>query len=171
MKTVQKTKQIKKIASLMVACVTLLLVLSSCSGDDAPSTPDSSIVGKWDYNKIGYIVNGIIVPDEDYQQNQPGCNKEYLRFKNDGFMNFGQHSSDCVLSPSSSVDFPWSQTTITLSLNPEVAEQSGVPVNWEIVSVSSTDLQIKGDMTGMEGVEPGVEFFMVLKFKKSAVQD
>lgn len=171
MKTVLKTKQMKKITSLMVACVTLLLVLSSCSSDDESSTANGSIVGKWDYNKMGYIVNGTTVPDEDYQQNQPGCNKEYLRFKNDGFMNFGQYNSDCVLSPSSTVDVPWSQTNNTLSLDPAVAEQSGIPINWEIVSVSSTDLQIKGDMTGMEGVDPGVEFFMVLKFKKSAVQD
>ncbi len=169
MKTIQKTNQIKKVSSLMITCVTLLLVLS-CSSDNASSTSNGSIIGKWDFDKIGFISNGITVPDEDFQQNQPGCNKNYLRFKNDGFMNDGQYDSNCVLRITSTVDLPWSQNNNMLSLDPAVADESGIPIIWEIVSVSSTDLQIKGDMTGMDGVEPGVEVFIVLKFKKSAIQ-
>ena len=171
MKLVQQTKRMKKIAILLFSSVTLLLLASACSGDDESSTASASIVGKWDFDKRGYIANGITTPDQDDEQNQPGCNKNFFRFKNDGFMNSGQYDPDCVLRLSSSVDKPWSQTNTMLSFDPEVAAEGGIPVNWEIVSVSATDLQIKGDLTGMEGVEPGVTIFMILKFKKSAVQD
>lgn len=168
MKTVKKINKMKKITSLMATCVILLLVLSSCSSDNASSTSNDSILGKWDLDKIGFIISGTTIPDQDYLSNQPGCNKNYLKFKNDGFMTSGQYNSECSVFEE---DAAWSQTNNTFSIDPTAASESGIPDTWEIISVSTTDLEIKGDMTGMPDVDPGVVAFMILKLKKSAVQN
>lgn len=147
----------------IITFLSLVLVLASCGGsDDNTSNNNSeSILGKWNANKIGYIADGVNIPEVDYYGNQPGCNKNYIQFNDTGIANSGQYNSDCSVLIQ---DGAWSQVGNTLNLD---TESTGVPTVWEIMSITSTELKIKGDMTGLEGVEPGVNLFMNLSYVKS----
>lgn len=72
------------------------LIFTSCSNDN-PSQSDS-IVGKWNFSKMSFTVNGVTSPETDYDGNELGCSKNYLEFKTDGVYNEADYSgTTCVL--------------------------------------------------------------------------
>ena len=149
----------KKITTIILL---LLITLTSCSNDSNSSTPtNSSIIGKWNFSKTGFIADGIVVPDEDYAGNTPGCNKNYWQFNNTGIANLREYRSNCVETGG---DKPWTQVGNILNIDLESTE---VPNKFEIVSVTATELKLKGDITGFEGVTPGVNLFVILTFDKA----
>jgi len=54
----------------------------SCSSDDDKGS--SSIIGKWEITKTGFLLNGNEIL-EDYEH-QEGCSKDFTEFTNDGKM-------------------------------------------------------------------------------------
>ncbi|NUY82228.1 lipocalin family protein [Flavobacterium sp. MAH-1] len=66
------------VVSLAIA---LGFLANSCGSDDGPG---ASIVGKWDYFKTITQVEGQNPISQNYQGNEPGCDKDYQEFLADG---------------------------------------------------------------------------------------
>lgn len=71
----------KKRIILFLSVLLIGLSLSSCGGDDAPST-SGDIVGKWEFSKEGEIINGNEMLYN--YEHQLGCAKDNIEFKADG---------------------------------------------------------------------------------------
>lgn len=71
---------------------------ASCSSDD-DSNNVGSIVGKWNYNRIKTSVNGQVVSDEPYDDDEEACERDYLDIRADSTAEFGDYYIDpgCVL--------------------------------------------------------------------------
>lgn len=131
----------KKFSILLVSVLTLGLTLTSCSGDD-----DSvgSIEGKWNFSKIKYTINGVASPEEDYEDNEPGCNKDYVEFLESGTYTEGDYSgSECELYSESGT---WTQSGNQVS-----SIIDGELESFQILSVSETTLKVKDTEEFEEG--------------------
>lgn len=81
-------------------------------------------------------INGVASPEEDYDDNEPGCPKDYIEFKTGGVFNDADYSgSTCVIDLSSGT---WVQSGSNIT----ITEGTDV-VTFQVVSVTSTTLKIK----------------------------
>jgi hypothetical protein len=87
----------KKIKALMFAFVLAGITVVSCSDDD--SGPAPTIDGKWNQVKTVVRINNGPGTDIPYDDNQAGCDKDYVEFASGGVFN------DVVyIDPAGSVD-------------------------------------------------------------------
>jgi major membrane immunogen (membrane-anchored lipoprotein) len=71
----------KKIKLAVVLLMTGTMSLTSCSSDD--SKESASIVGKWTPVKT-VVKTGTGTLNQKYEDNQPGCDKDYVEFVDGG---------------------------------------------------------------------------------------
>ena len=112
--------------------------LSSCSSDD-DSGDGSSILGKWEFVKSGFIVNGI----ENYEDWEHDCAtmKDHVDFKDNGKLYDHSYDTNCVVDTDVS-DYVINGNTITVSFTAggEVVEEVA-----KIETLNSTTLILKSD--------------------------
>lgn len=127
----------KKTITSFVFALFLGVVFSSCSKDDSPSSSSSaSVVGKWNFSKMSFTINGTTSPEMDYDDNEPGCTKNYIEFKTAGVYNEAEYSgTTCVLDLTVGT---WSQSGSQLTISAD-----GTPTSVEVLSVTSTMLKVK----------------------------
>ena len=146
----------KKIIILFVFTLVSVLNFTSCSNDDdSPSPATDSIVGKWNFSKLSTTIDGVTSPEFDYDDNDPGCPKDFLEFKTGGVFNEGEYSgSSCVLDSSSGT---WTQSGSTIT----ITEGTDV-ITVQLVSVTSTTLKVKVTET-----DNGVTMILNITFTKA----
>ena len=144
----------KKLIILFVFALVTGLNFTSCSSDNESSS-SSSIVGKWNFSKFSITSSGVTSPEEDYDDNEAGCPKDYFEFKNGGVFNNASYSgSTCVIDLSSGT---WVQSgnTVTLTIDNEV-------IIFQVVSVTSSTLKVKTTET-----DSGVTYTINITFTKA----
>lgn len=145
--------------SLILSAFILVSVLNftSCSSEDvsSPTAATDELVGKWNFSKFSTSFNGVTTPELDYDDNEPGCPKDYLEFKTGGVFNNGEYSgSTCVLDSESGT---WTQSgsTITITEGTDVFTA-------QLVSVTSSELKLKVTET-----DNGITITVNLTFTKA----
>jgi hypothetical protein len=139
----------KKTIISFVFALFLGVVFTSCSKDDSPSSASASLVGKWNYSKISFTINGVTSPEIDYDDDEPGCSKDYIEFKTAGVYNEGDYSgTTCVLDLTVGT---WSQTGSQLTITAD-----GTPAALEVLSITSSTLKVKVK----EGADSGTVTFV-----------
>ena len=144
----------KKLIMLFVFTLVSSLNFTSCTSDNESSS-SSSIVGKWNFSKVSITSSGVTSPEEDWDENEPGCPKNYVEFKTGGVFNDASYSgSTCVLDISSGT---WAQSgsTVTLTDGTEV-------ITFQVVSVTSSTLKVKVTET-----DNGVTITLNITFTKA----
>lgn len=137
----------KKVSVLFVLVLAFAMTfVSSCSNDDDnDSNPVTATVeGKWNFSKISAVIDGVPTPEEDYDDNEPGCPKDFIELKSGGVYNDGYYyNPGCLLETSTGT---WSKSGAILTITSE-----GISIPLEVVSVSSTVLKVKYSET-FEGI-------------------
>lgn len=127
----------KKFSILLVSALTLGLTFTSCSNDDDTM---GSVEGKWNFNKVSYTTSGITTPEQDFDDNEPGCNKDYIEFLTGGVAKAGDYyDANCTLEESTGV---WTRSGNTITV-----VDNGNVETLEIVTVSATALKLKSTYT------------------------
>ena len=122
--------------ALKLTALFLLVTLSftSCNkSDDNGGGTSGNIVAKWNFSKIGSIINGQEVLT-DYP-NEAGCAKDNTQFKADGTEVSTQYNSSCVASTSSGT-YTKSGDTLTVT-------EGGDTTTATILQLDDTTLKIK----------------------------
>ena len=137
----------KKVSVLFVLVLAFAMTfVSSCSNDDndSPKPVTATVEGKWNFSKISAVIDGVPSAEEDYDDNEPGCPKDFIEFKSGGVYTAGDYyNSEGQLETSTGT---WSKSGTILTITTE-----GVSTPVEVVSVSSTVLKIKFSDT-FEGI-------------------
>lgn len=140
----------KKFSILLVSALALGLTFTSCTNDDDNTM--GSVEGKWNFNKVSYTTSGITTPEQDFDDNEPGCNKDYIELLTGGVAKAGDYyDASCSLDVSTGV---WTRSGNTITI-----VDSGDVETLEIVSVSATALKLKSTYTeGTTSVTVNVSF-------------
>lgn len=124
----------KKFSILVASALVLGLTFTSCGSDD-DSNENKSILGKWNFTTEKVSVNGVVVTEGAYSDNEEGCNKDYLDIAATTVVEGDYWTSDCDLDTYTS--------TYTRSGNTLTMVDDGETYTVEIVSVTSNTLKIK----------------------------
>lgn len=135
----------KKVSVLFVLVLAFAMTfVSSCSNDDDSNPVAASVEGKWNFSKISTVINGVPSAEEDYDDNEPGCPKDFIELKSGGVYTDGDYyNSECQLETSTGT---WSKSGSILTITGD-----GISIPFEVVSVSSTVLKVKYSDT-LEGI-------------------
>ena len=129
----------KKIKVLLTAIV-ITALSAACSSDDGGSAISGDVNGKW--NPVKSVIKvGTSTFTEPYEENEPGCDKDYVEFANAGVLNnviYFKNASN-VCTPDSADATSWSRTDNTLTITG--GEYDGT---YEITKLNNSQLQIKG---------------------------
>jgi len=128
---------------MFASAALVVLSLNSCSSDDNGGVSKSKLVGKWEFSKQKFSAAGQAMgPEQDYDDNEAGCSKDYLMFNADGTIVSGDYfNSDCDLDTTNGI---WSLSGKDLT----ITDGSDVTV-MKVSSVSSSKLVIKNTYTEM----------------------
>ena len=147
-----------RIALLIFSFFFIGLSMTSCSNDaETPANTTNSILGRWALDKRSFTANDFTTPEEDYENNQPGCAlNDYMEFKQNSVFENGYYDPNCAITPN--VGGEWTKTgnNIFISFPADPDENE----TFELISLSPTQMKIRVDMTGREGSEPGVILFV-----------
>lgn len=134
----------KKIGILVASALVMGLSFTSCSSDD-DSNEVGSIVGKWNYNRIKTSVNGQVISDEPYDDDELTCDRDYLNIRANNTAEFGDYYLDpgCVLDSYEST-YVRNGNTLTITDNDDVETV-------QILSANSTSMVLRFTQTD-EGV-------------------
>jgi len=134
----------KRLGIFVASALLLGASFASCGSDDDSNEP-GSIVGKWNYNRIKTSVNGTVVSDEPYDDDEATCERDYLDIRANNTAEFGDYYLDpgCVLD---SYESTYVRNGNTLTINDD-----GDTENAEIVSVNSNTMVLRFTQT-YEGV-------------------
>ena len=147
-----------RIALLILSVFFIGILMTSCTKDDeTPEETEGSIIGRWALDKRSYTANGVTSPEMDYENNDPGCAlNDYFEIKVNNVFETGYYSSSCAITPSAGI---WTRTgnMITASYPSDPDEDD---VIFELLSLSPTVMKVRVNMTGTDGVEPGMILFV-----------
>jgi hypothetical protein len=137
----------KKVSFLFVLVLAFAMTfVSSCSNDDndSPNPVTATVEGKWNFSKMSTVLNGVPSAEEDYDDNEPGCPKDFIELKSGGVYNDGDYyNSECQLETSTGT---WSKSGSIITITGD-----GISIPLEVVSVSNTVLKVKYSDT-FEGI-------------------
>lgn len=130
----------KKITILVASALIVGLGFTSCSSDD-DSNDNNSIVAKWNYNRVKTSVNGIVISDEPYDDDEPTCERDYLDIRANNTAEFGDYylNPDCVLETYLSA-YAKNGNLITVT-------QDGDSETAEILSINSNTMVLRFEET------------------------
>lgn len=111
----------KKFGILVASALVMGLSFTSCSSDD-DSNSIGSVIGKWNFGTLKYSLNGQFVSEEAYDDDEPGCEKDYLEiFSNGTAVNGDYFGSDCELY---SDETTYTRNGNTLTINTGETEET-----------------------------------------------
>lgn len=130
----------KKNLVLFLSVMTIGLLCTSCSKDDAPQE-EASLIGKWEYFKEGTIVNSVETL-ENYEHSS-GCTKDNLEYKTNN------NYSDILYenSPTTNCDESIYNATFSKSGNVITITHPSETFTQTILSLTSTELKIQEGQT------------------------
>lgn len=146
----------KQFAVVMLSVFFIGTLMTSCSQDDESPAEDisGSILGRWALDKRSYTSNGVTWPEMDYENNQPGCDlNDYFEFKADGVFENGYYDSSCNTTPNPG---NWIKNADLITISHPT--EDGIIL--ELLSLSSTEMKVRADLTGTDGVEPGLQLYI-----------
>lgn len=125
--------------------LTVILTFAACSKDDNDEN-NGTILGKWNYNKVSYTLNGELVAT-NYPGNEEGCPKDFLNFKENGTVdsnNYTKVNSNC--------DNQVIAGTYALSNNNVAVSIDGGNFSGVINKLTSNEMIVKGTLGEVENV-------------------
>lgn len=131
----------KKLGILFVLALTLGMSFVSCDkDDDGEKVIIPSIAGKWIYSKETTSVVGsdVVITEHDYEDNQSGCEKDYIEFKSGGVLNVVEYYKDDIECEEEKFTGTWSQNN-----NKLVVTEDGDTETYTIISVTADELKYK----------------------------
>lgn len=126
--------------SLLFALTLLMGVFTiSCNNDDNGGETLVPLVGKWNLNQVGILVNNeeVLI---DAPQNEAGCNKDYLELKVGNDVNEGDYDSTdspCQLTVKTG-SYSRTNNNLTTTIDGNTKTQ-------DIMNLSTTELKVKDD--------------------------
>ncbi|MFN3755525.1 MAG: lipocalin family protein [Flavobacterium sp.] len=126
--------------SLLFALTLLMGVFAiSCNNDDNGGETLVPLIGKWNLNQVGILVNNeeVLI---DAPQNQAGCNKDYLELKVGNDANEGDYDSTespCQLTVKTG-SYSRTNNNLTTTIDGNTKTQ-------DIMNLSTTELKVKDD--------------------------
>lgn len=133
----------KRFGILVALALVMGLSFTSCGSDDDNSNNIGSVVGKWNFESVKYTVNGAS-ETEVYDDNEPGCAKDYLEFFENGSAVSGDYVEDCELLQD--------PATYTRSGNTLTIDADGFISTPEVVIANGTTLVLRYVETDEDGV-------------------
>lgn len=131
-----------------------ILFISCSNEEEIPVDATGSILGRWALDKRHYKSNGIISPEMDYENNNPGCAlNDYFEFKNNSIVEIGYYSPSCAVNPGTG---SWAKNGNLITLSFPSSEDT----IFELLSLSPTQMKVRANLTGTAGVTPGLELFI-----------
>lgn len=143
----------KKFSIALASALVLGLSFTSCSSDDnGGGVTAEKLAGKWEFSKQKYSVGGQALPEEDYDDNEVGCAKDYIIFNENGTYEEGDYwSSECTLDTWDGA-YTLDGKTITVDGQDVIVQ-----------TLSGTTLKLKTSYS-----EEGVAYTVVMTLKKAA---
>ena len=136
----------KKIKVAAAAFFLGALALTSCSSDDNSGSTPASINAKQTPTKTVVKVGSSQEIEEEYLNNEAGCDKDYVEFSATGSVfkdqYFYKNGSNVCTEDAATAPGTWSKTDDTLIINSEESIYDG---NFTIETLSNTDLVISFD--------------------------
>lgn len=144
-----------RIALLIFSVFFIGILMTSCTNDDeTPDETTGSILGRWALDKRSYTANGVTSPEMDYENNNPGCAlNDYFEVKDNGVFVTGYYSPSCTADISTG---SWTRTGNLIT----TSYPSEDDVILELLSLTPTVMKVRVNMTGTDGVEPGLVLFV-----------
>ncbi len=149
-------KTFKNRFALLIFCTFFIgILMTSCSqSDESPADTSGSILGRWALDQRSYTSNGVNSPEQDYENNQPGCStNDYFEFKDNGVFENGYYDASCGVNPSVG---GWTKNADLITITHPTEDG----IIFELLSLSSTEMKVRANLTGTDGVEPGMELFI-----------
>lgn len=140
-----------KNARLLLSALFASALLFSCSDDDdnGGSSTGGNIEARWNPSRTIIELNGEEVENETYDENQAGCEKDYVEFANPNVLNFVAYvqggTGSCEASPGDSGT--WTKNDDTLIVSD--FSINGVPYSgtYEITRLTNSELRIQSETT------------------------
>jgi hypothetical protein len=136
----------KKIKVLMLAVLATGFFAMSCSSDDKEDPTGGDLTAKWNQTKTVTKVSGETLTD-NYDDNQVGCDKDYLEFTDDSHVTFVVYNmnadGDCEQSTASNLS-TWARNENTLMIAGTNPNYSGT---YEIIRLTGSELQLRTENT------------------------
>jgi hypothetical protein len=124
---------------LFVFTLLIGVFVTSCNNDDNGGETLAPLVGKWNLNQVGILVNNeeVLI---DAPQNEVGCSKDYLELKVGNDVNEGDYDSTdspCQLTVKTG-SYARSHNNLTTTIDGNTKTQ-------DIMNLSITELKVKDD--------------------------
>ena len=128
----------KKIKFLVAAFIAVALS-ASCSSDDSEDLLGGDLTARWNQTKTVIKISGESFTQE-YDSNEPGCDKDYIEFTDGGQLNdviFFRNASDvCTEDASTPQTYTRADNTLVIS----GGEFGGT---YEIIRLTNSELRIQ----------------------------
>lgn len=137
---------------VLVFCMTFI---SSCNDDDGDSLNPAiaSVEGKWNFNKIATVIDGVKYPEEDFNEDN-GCPKDFIELKSGGDYTEGYYYGlDCILDIYNGT---WTKNGAMVTITSD-----GESTIYEVINVTASTLKIKYSET-----DDGVNYVYIVSFIK-----
>lgn len=134
-----KTKTTMKKFLKISTCLFATALFFSCSDDGDGGGVAASIEGKWTPSKTVYKIGGA-TQTENYEDNEMGCDKDYVQFNADGSLKNAIFfkNADNVCTEDANTVATYTKSGSTLNING--GEYDG---SYTIKKLNSTDLQVE----------------------------
>lgn len=142
-------------AGVMLSFLFIGTLMTSCSQDnESTDNTSASILGRWALDKRSYTSNGFTSPEANYENNNPGCtSNDYFEFKDNGVFENGYYDPNCGVTPTVG---SWIKNGDLITISHPT--EDGIIL--ELLSLSATEMKVKANLTGTEGVEPGMQLYI-----------
>ncbi|UMY65256.1 lipocalin family protein [Flavobacterium sp. HJ-32-4] len=133
-------KKVLKMSVLLLATA----FFASCSSDDDGNSISGNLEAKWTPTKTVYKVGGQS-SSETYQDNEPGCDKDYLQFLADGTVKNAVYYKNAsnVCTEDSATDGNWAKDGSSLIIT-NSSEYDG---EYTIRKLNGSELQVQTTQT------------------------
>lgn len=128
----------KKIGILVASALVMGMSFTSCSSDD--DSNNNSIVAKWNFTTVKYTVNGTVVYNGPYEDNEEACAPDNIEiFENGTALETDYFNSNC--------DFDTYSSTYTRNGNTLTVTDDGDVITTEIIEVTASKLVLRSSDT------------------------
>jgi len=144
-------KKVLKTSVLLLATA----FFASCSSDDDGNSVSGNLEAKWTPTKTVYKVGGQSSSD-NYEDNEPGCDKDYLEFMANGTVKNAVYYKNAsnVCTEDSATDGTWVKDGSSLTIS-NSSEYDGV---YTIKKLNGSELQVQTSET-IAGVSATVTLY------------
>lgn len=130
----------KKIKLFAMALLAVGTIFSSCSSDDESAT-GGDIMNRWNPTKTVVKVGSSDSFTQNYNSNEPGCDKDYLEFADNNVLNFVIYfkNAEQLCTPDSAAPATWTKADNTVT----ISGGSTYDGDYTITRLTSSELRLQ----------------------------